>query len=105
MEQLPGTNLLNLILLFNQQKPRNMPRCLIPNCTNNAENNISIRCRRPDTTAIWAPNTVANLCAIHADEGYTIDITFTPSQTRTITTNVSAGGHIETRTTEIIHHP
>ena len=56
-----------------------MPRCLIPNFTNNAENNISIRCRRPDTTAIWAPNTVGNLCDIHADEGYTIDITFTPS--------------------------
>jgi hypothetical protein len=83
-----------------------MPRCLIPNCTNNnAENNISIRCRRPDTSAIWAPNTVGYLCEIHADQGYTIDITFTPSPIRTITTNVTAGGHTETRTTPILHHP
>jgi hypothetical protein len=82
-----------------------MPQCLIPNCPNNAENNISIRCRRPDTSAIWAPNTVAYLCDIHADMGYSIDIRFTPAQSRTITTNVSAGGHTETRTTPILHHP
>ena len=85
-----------------------MPRCLIPNCKNNAENNISIRCRRPDTSAIWAPNTVGNLCDIHADEGYTIDITFTPSATRTITTNVSAGdysGQCVQRFRSILHNP
>lgn len=82
-----------------------MPQCLIPNCQNNAENNISIRCRRPDTSAIWAPNTEAFLCDIHADQGYSIDITFRPAPARSITTNVSAGGHVETRTTPIIHHP
>ncbi len=82
-----------------------MPQCLIPNCANNAENNISIRCRRPDTTAIWAPNTEAFLCDVHADEGYSIDITFATAPVRSITTNVSAGGHVETRTTPIINHP
>lgn len=82
-----------------------MPQCLIPNCTNDANNNISIRCRRPNTSAIWAPNTVAFLCDIHADLGYSIDINFTIAPTRSITTNVSAGGHIETRTTSINHHP
>lgn len=82
-----------------------MPHCLIPNCQNNAENNISIRFRRQNTTAIWAPNTEGFLCDIHADQGYSIDITFTPEPARTITTNVSAGGQIETRTTPIIHHP
>ena len=48
-----------------------MPQCLIPNCPEcNSENPISIRCRRPDTSAIWAPNTVAYLCDVHADLGY-----------------------------------
>jgi hypothetical protein len=82
-----------------------MPQCLIPNCPNNAENNISIRCRRPDTSAIWAPNTEAFLCDVHADQGYSIEVNFTPAPVRSITTNVSAGGHVESRTTPIIHHP
>lgn len=59
-----------------------MPQCLILNCPNNAENNISIRCRRTNTSAIWAPNTEAFLCDIHADQGYSIDITFTPVRTQ-----------------------
>jgi hypothetical protein len=74
-----------------------MPTCLIPGCTNNAENNISIRCRRTDTSAIWAPNTEAYLCDIHAALRAVVE--------RTVTTNVSAGGRTETRTTPIIHHP
>jgi hypothetical protein len=82
-----------------------MPQCLIPGCTNNAENNISIRCRRPNTSAIWAPNTEAYLCDIHADQGFTIDITVTPQTARSVTTNVTAGGHVESRTTPILHHP
>jgi hypothetical protein len=83
-----------------------MPQCLIPGCNNNAENNISVRLRRPDTSAIWAPNSEAYLCDVHADQGYTVDIALTPLAVRNITTNVSsAGGHMETRTTPIIHHP
>jgi hypothetical protein len=82
-----------------------MPTCLIPGCTNNAENNISIRCRRTDTSAIWAPNTEAYLCDIHADQGFNIDIALRAVVERTVTTNVSAGGRTETRTTPIIHHP
>ena len=82
-----------------------MPQCLIPGCNNNAENNLSVRLRRADTSAIWAPNSEAFLCDVHADEGYIVDITLTPVALRNITTNVSAGGNVETRTTPIIHHP
>jgi hypothetical protein len=80
-----------------------MPQCLIPNCPNNAENNLGIRCRRPDTTAIWAPNCDAYLCDDHADQGYIIDITLTPVNARTITTKVTAGGNTANRTTPITH--
>lgn len=80
-----------------------MPQCLIPNCTNDARHNLGIRCRRPETSAIWAPNCDAFLCDDHADQGYTIDITLSPAATRTITTRVTAGGHLANRTTPINH--
>lgn len=82
-----------------------MPQCIIPNCTNNAVHNISIRCRRPDTSAIWAPNTHAFLCDDHAEDGYTIDIVLRPNGTTGITTNVTAGNRVETRTTPIVNAP
>lgn len=80
-----------------------MPQCLIPNCPNNANHNLGIHCRRPETTAIWSPNCDAYLCDDHADQGYTIDITLIPDTARTITTRVTAGGHMEIRTTPISH--
>lgn len=82
-----------------------MSQCLISNCNNDATHNVGIRLRRPNTSAIWAPNTVAFFCDVHADQGYTVDITFTLVENRSITTNVSAGGHVETRTTPIANHP
>jgi hypothetical protein len=82
-----------------------MPNCLIPNCQNDATNNIAVRLRRDDTTAIWAPNSEAYLCNAHAAQGYIINIQLVPSQEMSITTNVSAGGHTETRTTPIVNAP
>jgi len=80
-----------------------MPQCLIPGCQNEAEHNIGIRCRRPNTNAIWSPNCNAYLCDDHADQGYTIEINLTPTGPREITTNVSASGVTVSRTTPIIH--
>lgn len=82
-----------------------MPQSLIPNCQNDAQNNISIRLRRADTSAIWAPNSEAFLCDVHTAQGYTINIELSPVQANTITTNVTAGGHIESRTTPIVNTP
>lgn len=80
-----------------------MPQCLIPNCPNNAQHNIGIRCRRPNTTAIWAPNCDAYLCDEHADQGYEITISLSPIDQRLITTNVNAGGNVASRTSRINH--
>ena len=82
-----------------------MPQCIIPNCQNNGQNNITVRLRRENTSAIWAPNSEGYLCDTHADEGYIIDVTLTPIAARTITTNVNAGGTVASRTTTINHHP
>jgi hypothetical protein len=88
--------------------------CLVLGCTNEAPYFLGVRLRRPIDppthtsygTAIWAPDCEAYLCAVHAAQGYTIDITLTPAATNTITTNVSvAGGAVVSRTTPISNAP
>ena len=38
-----------------------MPRCIIDGYPNDGIHNFGVRCRRPDTGAIWTPNTDAYL--------------------------------------------
>ena len=80
-----------------------MPRCIIDGCTNEGVHNFGVRCRRPNTSAIWAPNTTAYLCDEHAEQGCVIDISITTTTSETVTTNVSGGGRITSRTTNINH--
>ena len=63
--------------------------CIIPGCVNNAENNFSVRLRRPDTTAIWAPNTEAYLCDTHAVQGLRVTVILEPTNDSQIETKVS----------------
>ena len=81
-------------------------RCIITGCNNDAEHNFSVRLRRPDTSAIWAPNTEAFLCDDHAVNGMKIKVIFEPTQTGNIETEISSsGGGVVTRTTPIINNP
>ena len=80
-----------------------MSKCIIPNCQNYAEHHLGIRCRRPDTTAIWAPNCNAFMCDEHAEQGCNIEISITPHTKGTITTNVTGGGKVISRSTPINH--
>lgn len=82
-----------------------MSKCIVSGCPNRATNNFSVRLRREDTTAIWAPNTEAFLCNVHAACGLRVDIQITPNNSQSIETNVSAGGGIETRITPISNQP
>lgn len=79
--------------------------CIITGCENLAEHNLGIRLRRPDTTAIWAPNTDAMVCAPHAVQGLRIDILLAPTQTGEIETIVQSFGRTVNRTTPIIQAP
>jgi hypothetical protein len=81
-----------------------MPKCIIEGCLNNANHNISIRCRRPNTSAIWSPNTNAYLCDEHAEQGCIIDVIITPTNTGKIETHISNGNNTKDRTTSITHH-
>lgn len=56
--------------------------CIVPGCRNEAPHAITLRLRRPDTSAMWAPNTDAYLCDNHASEGAEIEIVYRPRRTR-----------------------
>jgi hypothetical protein len=83
-----------------------MAACIVNGCPSVAENNIGVRVRRPDTTAIWAPNTDAYLCDLHAAQGLRITVVLTPTHTGNIETIVSSpGGLPVSRTTPIVNEP
>jgi len=46
-----------------------MANCIVPGCALDAKNNLGVRLRRPNTSAIWAPNTEAFVCDQHAVSG------------------------------------
>jgi len=80
--------------------------CIISGCTNRATNNISIRLRRENTSAIWAPNTEAYLCNEHAAMGFTVNVTLSARQDHNLETIVSSpGGTQARRITPIINQP
>lgn len=62
--------------------------CIIPGCLNVAPHNLSIRVRRPDTTAIWAPNTLAFLCDAHAGQGMNVTVLLEPTNTGQVETKI-----------------
>ena len=45
-------------------------QCMIEGCENEGVNNFGVRLRRPDSSAIWAPNTEAFICDFHASRGH-----------------------------------
>jgi hypothetical protein len=61
-----------------------MADCVVPGCTRNAVNKIGVRLRRPDTSAIWAPNTDAFVCELHAYSGADLTVLYQPTETRQI---------------------
>lgn len=79
--------------------------CIIVGCQNPAENNFGVRLRRPDTSAIWAPNTEAFLCDIHAAQGLRIRVYLEPTTTGEIETQISASRAAVSRITAITNEP
>ncbi len=78
--------------------------CIIAGCPNDAGNNFGVRLRRPNTSAIWAPNTGAYICDQHATQGLQIRISLTPTDSGEIETAVTSETNpIYSRTTPIKH--
>jgi hypothetical protein len=66
--------------------------CLVPGCTNNARNRLAIRCRKPSTLAVWAPDSDAYLCKQHAEQGVSIVVDVTPTTNKTVEVAYTSGG-------------
>lgn len=58
-----------------------MSECIVPGCGRNAENNLGIRLRRRDTTAVWSPETNAHVCDVHAWSGARIGVVYEATDT------------------------
>ncbi len=81
-----------------------MPACIIAGCTNRARHNFSVRLRRPNTRAIWAPNTEAYICDDHAVQGLKVEVLLTPTEDGRIETAISSpGGRTVRRRTRIVN--
>jgi hypothetical protein len=71
-------------------KKRSKPKCMFPNCLNEAKNHLGLRLRRaPGPNNVWTHDTDAWLCDDHARQGLAINIEVTlHSDSQTIYTNV-----------------
>ena len=80
-------------------------QCIIEACENEGRNNLGVRLRRPNTTAIWAPNTEAFICDYHASRGLRVIVLLEPTDASTVETVVRSLGQSDARTTRITHTP
>jgi hypothetical protein len=74
-----------------------MADCIVPGCSLDALNSLSIRLRRPDTSAIWAPNLDAHVCDVHATSGARIYVLFEATDSGHVETVTNGGGEDSVR--------
>lgn len=78
-----------------------MADCIVPGCGRNALNNLGVRLRKPDTSAIWAPNANAYVCDAHARSGARITVIYEATDTGRIETHVKGTEESVVRRTAI----
>lgn len=88
-----------------------MSRCVIPGCTRSGRNKLGVRCRvwhdgpaprgKRKTDALWAPDTDAFLCDVHALGGATITLLYEPDMSGTTHVRVIGAKHLAPRTVKI----
>ena len=78
-------------------------QCLLPGCPHEPTHLLSLRMRRKDSGADWAPNTEAYFCTGHATEGAQIVVLYSPNTSGEVEIDVSAAftARSVTRTTPI----
>ncbi len=55
--------------------------CIVPGCARVGKNKLGVRLRKPDTSAIWSPETDALVCDAHARSGTRLLILFEATTT------------------------
>ena len=80
-------------------------QCIIEGCEDEGVNNFGVRLRRPNTSAIWAPNTEAFICDFHASRGMKVIVFLEPTEHSELETIVRSVSQSASRTTRITHTP
>ena len=80
-----------------------MAECVVPNCARDAQNNLGVRLRRPDTSAIWAPNTEAFVCDYHAESGALVTVYYQEAESNQVDVRVHGTSPPASRVTPIHH--
>ena len=80
-----------------------MPDCIVPGCRRNALNNLGVRLRKPDTSAIWAPNANAYVCDSHARSGARISVIYEANDSGRVELRVQGAEEPVVRRTAISH--
>jgi hypothetical protein len=78
-------------------------RCLIPGCRGEPTHKLSVRMRRKDSGADWAPDTPAYFCTRHATNGADVSILYEPNSSKEVAVSVTGvrAAKVVTRTTKI----
>ena len=76
-------------------------KCSVPGCRAEPSHVLSLRMRRRDTGADWAPNTEAYYCSIHANGGADITILYRPTSSREVNVDVATFKTQASRRTKI----
>ncbi len=79
--------------------------CIIESCAREGVHNFGVRLRRPNSSAIWAPNTGALICNYHASRGLRISVLLEPTDDSKLETIVRSVGEPASRITRITHTP
>ena len=80
-------------------------QCIIEGCQNEGVNNFGVRLRRPNTSAVWAPNTEAYICDFHASRGLRVIVFLEPTEHSELETIVRSVSQAASRTTRITRTP
>lgn len=76
-------------------------RCSIPGCRAPVTHCFSIRMRREDSGADWAPNHPAYFCTPHACDGAKVTVLYEPNQSGAVDVSLVATKTVTERTTRI----
>ena len=76
-------------------------KCLVPGCRREVTHVFSMRMRRLDTGADWAPNSTAYFCTPHADDGAHVSVLYEPNKTGIVESAVAVVGKFARRETQI----
>ena len=77
--------------------------CIVSGCSRSGRNKLGVRLRKPDTNAIWSPDTGAFVCDTHARSGVRLTVIFEATQSGRVEVRTHAAGAVTSKTASITH--